>query len=155
MSINRDKPDLWIADIGRSVDLYNSWFMEFAPKVKMAEYVEFALRSTENLTNVTQALLKEHPRLLSMLRMSTCPLIARDRLVGLAGISKNLAESMVDAETPRVPRRMPTDQLDAELVKIGAIIERMVLQVNVAKEGQRLPHSASKELDDVGTTSRP
>lgn len=84
MSINRDKPDLWKTDIRQSVDLYNSWFMEFAPKafretrVKTAEHVEFALRSTANLTNITPALLKEHPRVLPMLRMSTCPPIARD-----------------------------------------------------------------------------
>ncbi|MEN9868248.1 MAG: hypothetical protein RL748_3838 [Pseudomonadota bacterium] len=131
MGINRDKPDLWKADIGRSVDLYNSWFMEFAPKafretrVETAEYVEFALRSTANLTDVSPALLKAHPSVLSMLRMATCPPIARDRLIGLAGISKNLVESMEDAETPRVPPRMPLRQLDAELMKIGAIIEKM------------------------------
>lgn len=131
MGINRDKPDLWKADIEQSVDLYNSWFMQFAPKafretrVKTAEHVEFALRSTANLTNVTPELLKEHPRVLAMLRMSTCPPIARDRLIGLAGISKNLVESMEDVDTPRIPPRMPVDQLDAELVKIGTIIEKM------------------------------
>lgn len=32
MGINRDKPDLWKKDILQSVDLYNGWFMEFAPK---------------------------------------------------------------------------------------------------------------------------
>ena len=32
MGINRDKPDLWKEDIAQSVDLYNTWFMEFAPK---------------------------------------------------------------------------------------------------------------------------
>ena len=131
MSINRDKPDLWKADIRRSVDLYNSWFMEFAPKafretrIKTAEQVEFALRSTANLTNVSPALLKEHPSVLPMLRMSTCPPIARDRLIGLAGISKNLVESMEDADNPRIPPRMPLEKLDEELVKIGAIIEKM------------------------------
>ena len=32
MGINRDKPDLWKEDIARSVDMYNEWFMNFAPK---------------------------------------------------------------------------------------------------------------------------
>ena len=32
MAVNRDKPDLWKADIAKSVDLYNDWFMEFAPQ---------------------------------------------------------------------------------------------------------------------------
>lgn len=131
MPINLDKPHLWKQDIASSVDMYNSWFMQFAPKafretrIKTAEQVEFALHSTANLTNVTPELLKEHPRVLPMLRMSTCPPIARDRLIGLAGISKNLVESMEDADAPRIPPRMPAPQLDAELVKIGAIIEKM------------------------------
>ena len=29
MGINRDNPNLWKNDILQSVDLYNSWFMEF------------------------------------------------------------------------------------------------------------------------------
>lgn len=49
MGINRDKPDLWKEDIAQSVDLYNTWFMEFAPKafretrVHTASQVESAL----------------------------------------------------------------------------------------------------------------
>lgn len=131
MSINRDKPDLWKPDIRLSVDLYNSWFMEFAPRafretrVKTAEHVEFALLSTENLTNITPALLKEHPRVLPMLRMSTCPPIARDRLIGLAGVSKNLVENMEHGENPRVSPKMSAALLDSELEKIGATIEKM------------------------------
>jgi hypothetical protein len=131
MPINLDKPHLWKQDIASSVDMYNSWFMQFAPKafretrVTTAKQVELALLSTENLTNVTPTLLKQHPMVLSMLRMSTCPPIARDRLIGLAGISKNLVESMEDAENPRIPPRMPPAQLEEELRKIGAIIEKM------------------------------
>ena len=131
MPINLDKPHRWKQDIASSVDMYNSWFMQFAPKafretrVITAKQVEFALRSTENLTKVTPALLKEHPMVLPMLRMSTCPPIARDRLIGLAGISKNLVESMEDDESPRVPPRMAPIQLEEELEKIGAIIEKM------------------------------
>lgn len=131
MGINRDNPDQWKSDIKQSVDLYNSWFMQFAPKafretrVTTAKQVEFALHSTENLTNVTPILLKQHPAVLPMLRMSTCPPIARDRLIGLAGISKNLVESMEHAENPRIPPRMLPIQLEEELKRIGAIIEKM------------------------------
>ncbi len=32
MGINLDKPHLWNQDIIQSVDLYNTWFMDFAPK---------------------------------------------------------------------------------------------------------------------------
>jgi type II restriction enzyme len=131
MAINLDKPQRWKQDIASSVDMYNAWFMQFAPKafretrIKTAKQVELALRSTKNLTNISPELLKEHPGVLSMLRMSTCPPIARDRLIGLAGISKNLVESMEDSDTPRIPPRMPVARLDSELIKIGTIIKRM------------------------------
>lgn len=131
MGINLDKPHLWKADTAKSVDMYNEWFMNFSPKAfrdtrkKTASDVEFALHSTENLSNVTPALLKEHPRVLPMLRMSTCPPIARDRLIGLSGISKNLVKCMEDAENPRIPPRMAASKLNSELLKIGAIIVKM------------------------------
>ena len=52
MGINRDNPNLWKNDILQSVDLYNSWFMEFAPRafretrVTTASSVERALVDT-------------------------------------------------------------------------------------------------------------
>lgn len=131
MGINRDKPDLWKRDIIQSVDLYNSWFMEFAPKtfretrVATASKVEYALADTNYLQNISVELLKKHPEVLPILRMSTCPPIARDRLVGLAGASKSLVENMEDAEKPRVSPRMAAERLDEELAKIARIINRM------------------------------
>ncbi|MCL6590074.1 MAG: XamI family restriction endonuclease [Firmicutes bacterium] len=62
---------------------------------------------------------------LPILRMSTCPPIARDRLVGLAGVSKNLVESMEDNDNPRVPPRMSASRLDEELARISEIISKM------------------------------
>jgi len=32
MSVNLDKPHNWKTDIAASVDMYNRWFMNFAPK---------------------------------------------------------------------------------------------------------------------------
>ena len=55
MAINRDKPDLWKADVAESVDFYNNWFMNFAPKafrdtrVETTKRVEQALQLTSNL----------------------------------------------------------------------------------------------------------
>ncbi len=31
MPINADKPQLWKADVERSIDFYNDWFLRFAP----------------------------------------------------------------------------------------------------------------------------
>lgn len=131
MGINRDKPDLWKSDIVQSVDLYNSWFMEFAPKtfretrVVTANKVRCALADTSYLQNISVELLKNHPEVLSILRMSTCPPIARDRLVGLAGVTKSLVENMEDADNPRVSPRMTAERLDEELAKIAHTINRM------------------------------
>ena len=102
MGINREKPDLWKEDIGKSVDLYNQWFMDFAPRafretrVSTAASVERALINTHFLTDISVAVLRRHPEVLPILRMATCPPIARDRLVGLAGVSKSLVMNMED-----------------------------------------------------------
>ncbi len=128
MPVNRDKTDLWKADIVLSVDMYNDWFMRFAPvtfrdtRLKVAKDVETTLHRTSNLTNIKPMLLRTHPGVLPTLRMSTCPPIAVDRLVGLAGVSKTLVACM---ETGIIPPRMPVALLEADLLKIGAIIEKL------------------------------
>lgn len=129
MAVNRDKVDMWKADVARSVDFYNAWFMEFAPKafrdrrITTTNHVEQALEWTENLTNIRPETLKQHPSVLQMLRMTTCPPIARDRLVGLAGVSNNLVKCMEIED--RVPPRMKESDLKDQLKKIGDLIEKM------------------------------
>lgn len=113
----------------RSVDFYNDWFMNFAPKafrdtrIATTRQVEDALKCTENLTNITPNTLKQWPSILPMLRMSTCPPIARDRLVGLAGVSPNLVKSMEIEK--RIPPKMSNHELVKQLELIGNIIEKM------------------------------
>lgn len=129
MPINLNKPQQWKADITRSVDMYNDWFMKFAPvafrstRVQTTRDVEAALAATGNLTNIKPALLRQHPEILPTLRMSTCPPIAVDRLIGLAGVSTTLVKSM--ELDKKLPVRMPIVVADAQLVKIGTIIEKM------------------------------
>lgn len=129
MAVNRNKVDLWKADVAKSVDFYNDWFMEFAPKafrdtrIETTKQVEQALQWTENLTNIRPETLQSHPSVLPMLRMTTCPPIARDRLVGLAGVSPNLVKNM-EIEN-RVPPKMKKPELVKQLGMIGDIIEKM------------------------------
>jgi len=129
MAINKDKPELWKADIRKSVDFYNDWFMEFAPKafresrIKTARQVEDALANTNMLIDISTDILIKHPEALSMLRMSTCPPIARDRLTGLAGVPKNLINSM--EKDYRIPPQMDFKALLDNLNRIGAIIKKM------------------------------
>ncbi|MEP0785996.1 XamI family restriction endonuclease [Coleofasciculus sp. FACHB-129] len=129
MSVNADKPHLWKPDIAQSVDFYNSWFMQFAPtayrdtRIATTISVESALARTANLTNITPAVLRQHPEVLPILRMATAPPIARDRLIGLAGVPPNLVKNM--EEKQRIPSRMSSTLVDAELHKISQIIARL------------------------------
>lgn len=129
MPVNLDKPQHWKADVSASVDMYNDWFMRFAPqafrstRVQTTKDVEGALRSSKNLTDITPALLKKHPEILPTLRMSTCPPLAVDRLIGLAGVSPNLVKCI--EQDQKLPARMTPAALNADLTKLGNIIEKM------------------------------
>lgn len=142
MAVNRDKVDLWKADIAKSVDFYNDWFMTFAPKayrdtrITTTEQVQQALEITENLTNISPQTLQSHPSILSILRMTTCPPLARDRLIGLSQTPPNLVENM--EKKNRMPPRM--SQLNAinNLDKIAEVIESMTdPDILVWKESDR------------------
>ncbi len=132
MGINRDKPDRWKQDTALSVMMYNEWYMNFAPKTfretreNTSASVEEALRVTGYLKNLTPEVLKKNPEVLPILRMSTCPPIARDRLIGLSGVSRNLIQNMEDAENPRVSPRMQESQLKAELTQIVSTVSKMI-----------------------------
>lgn len=129
MAVNRDKPDRWKTDIAQSVDMYNDWFMHFAPgayratRVQMTRDVEATLKETKNLTNVGVEQLMADPSVLPSLRMSTCPPLAMDRLIGLTGVSRNLVKVM--EKENRLPPRMSQPMLYIDLEKIGKIIEKM------------------------------
>jgi len=128
MAVNLNKPENWKADIAESVDMYNQWFMDFAPKafrdtrIEATKDVEAALANTGNLTDIRPGILKKWPGVLPTLRMSTCPPLAVDRLIGLAGVAPNLVKNL---ENNKLPARMRSADLDAGLTKIGDIIEKM------------------------------
>jgi hypothetical protein len=128
MAVNRDKPDRWKKDIDLSVDLYNDWFTRFAPKafrdtrMQTTKKVEATLNATDNLNNIRPEVLRQNPEILPSLRMSTCPPIAKDRLIGLARVPPSMVSRM---EAGKLPVKLKDEQLDAELVKIGKIIEKM------------------------------
>jgi len=130
MGVNMDKPQRWKDDIAQSVDFYNDWFLRFAPKAyretrqKTTAQVETALKWTQNLKDISPELLRECPKALQILRMATAPPIARDRLIGLAKVSKSLVSSMEDQG--KIPPRMSKENVDQELTSIGGMIARLV-----------------------------
>lgn len=129
MAVNLDKPARWKADIAKSVDMYNDWFMTFAPqafrstRMQTTKDVESALYFTGNMTAVTPAVIRDHPDILPTLRMSTCPPLAVDRLIGLSGVSSNLVKSLELRK--KLPSKMNSGLLDEDLQRIAAIIVKM------------------------------
>lgn len=129
MPVNLDKPQQWKADIVKSVDMYNAWFMKFAPKafretrLQTTKDVEATLRATGNLMHIQPAVMRKHPEILPTLRMSTCPPLAVDRLIGLSGVPAGMVRCMESEKC--LPPKMATGAIDRELAKVAAIIEKM------------------------------
>src|SRR5579885_3472540 len=129
MPVNADKVNKWKTDSLQSVDMYNNWFINFAPltyretRARTTIDVENALKWTHNLTNMEPDLLCRYPGILPMLRMTTAPPIARDRLIGLTGVSKNLVENMEIEK--RLPPRMSYSAVENELQSIGKMIVQL------------------------------
>ncbi len=129
MVANRVNPDRWKADIAQSVDMYNDWFIRFAPetyrntRAKTTRDVEATLKATRNLTDISVSLLRDKPGILPTLRMAACPPLAVDRLIGLAGVPKNLVNVMEKDE--RLPPRMARQDANDALGKIAMIFQKM------------------------------
>ncbi len=129
MPVNLDKPQNWNSDVTQSVDMFNRWFMDFAPKafratrIEATKDVESTLKSTENLTNIQPEVMRKWPEVLPTLRMSTCPPLAVDRLIGLAEVPPSMIKRMENEK--KLPVRLTGDALDVELRKVATIIEKM------------------------------
>jgi hypothetical protein len=148
MAINADKPQQWKKDIAASVDLFNRWFIKFAPKtyrdtrLKTTEFVAEALMLTDDLRSITPKVLAEHPKVLPTLRMSTAPPLARDRLVSLAHTSKNLVLVM---EAGAIPPRLDKKVLDTELANICGTLQQLLdRDIFPWLEGENAPSETEK-----------
>jgi hypothetical protein len=127
--INADKPHLWKPDIAQSVDLFNSWFMKSAPAAYRAtraattQQVKNALEHTNDLRYLVPETIKRQPEVLPTLRMSTAPPIARDRLIGLAGVPGSLVHRL---EKGKLPARMSETLLSESLARVCEVIGRLL-----------------------------
>ncbi|MEB3284532.1 MAG: XamI family restriction endonuclease [Candidatus Sericytochromatia bacterium] len=127
MPANMHKSD-WSEDSRASVKMYNEWYLAFAPatyteaRKSVTQEVKDALVHTDYFRNVSPELLRERPEVINILRMATSPPIARDRLVGLSGVSKSLVEYM---EEGKVPKKVRGSTVEAELAKISTLIARL------------------------------
>lgn len=128
MGVNLDQPQRWKRDIEQSVDMYNQWFVKFAPSAfrdtreQCTQVVEDSLAFTDHMRAATPDKLVANPGILPTLRMTTSPPLAVDRLIGLSGATPNVVKSL---EKGRLPGRMPEAMLMTELAKITATLQRM------------------------------
>ena len=129
MAVNADKVAKWKKDIAASVDFYNEWFLRFAPKMyrdtrqRTTKHVESALKATDYLRDISPEILRDNPRVLSMLRMATAPPLAVDRLIGLASVPGNLVKKMEHDGV--IPPRMSKAAERRSLRAIGDMIKRL------------------------------
>ncbi len=108
--------------------MYNSWFMKFAPetyqkaRLVATRQVIAALSATKDLMDISPQILKSNPSILPILRMSTAPPVARDRLIGLAQVHPSLIRAM------EVHKRIPPKLIapEDELSKIETLILKMI-----------------------------
>jgi hypothetical protein len=130
MAVNLDKPQRWKADTQRSVDEYNRWFLGYAPatyqetRARAMQYVQAVLAHTDYLRRLTDDLLFAHPEALEVLRMVTAPPIARDRLIGLAQVSKSLIDNM--ERNKRLSPNMTEARLREQIRRITDIISQLI-----------------------------
>lgn len=126
---NRFRTDRWKKDSMESVDLYNQWFMNCAPKAyRMArngviKSVMTAFKGLDFLRSVSVDNLVTNPQYLSVLRACTAPPLAIDRLVGLSGTSRNLIGSL---QNGRVPKKYAIEELNENIGRILSVIIRLM-----------------------------
>ena len=127
--INADKPYRWNDDTRKSVLQYNDWFMDFAPATFQTargaclDFVEGLFSSSDNLRSIDPDLLVNIPNALTTLRMLCAPPIARDRLAGLADVSRTKVKAM---EEGKLPTRNQASFIANDIPALLAVINRLM-----------------------------
>lgn len=127
--LNADKPQRWNDDTRQSVLQYNEWFMEFAPKTYQEsrkasiDSVERMFDETDYLTLIDVDMLVAIPGSLTILRMMCAPPIARDRLAGLADVSRSKVKAM---EEGNLPTRGREAFINKDIPKLLGVIFRLL-----------------------------
>lgn len=131
--INADKQHLWEDDTARSVDQYNDWYMKFAPKAfedakdDCIAAIERIFEDSNCLRKITPSLVLKNPSCVSSLRALCAPPIARDRLAGLAGVSRTRVKALEEGKLPPRAsdlRKLEEEELPAMLGVINALIDK-------------------------------
>lgn len=156
---NRFRTDRWKEDSNRSVDLCNRWFMSSAPeayrtaRTGVIKQVIAAIKGFDCYRSISSEKLIENPQFLSVLRASTAPPLAIDRLVGLSGTSRNVVGTL---EKGKIPRGFPDEDSITRIDRIISIIVKLLdydifpwLEDSKSPSAQMLNRSASIVADRI------
>lgn len=127
------EPAKWEADIDRSVSDYNSWYRADAPDIyaaargRSADYVERAFDVTDAFTDLTPTVLQQHPDVLFAARQALAPPLARDRLVTLAEVPKNLVKVMEERNAFPARGTRLADHLQAICETLNSLLDPVLL----------------------------
>lgn len=145
--INADKRDTeWAADTVKSVLQYNDWFTKYAPKAfrevrdACSNAVEDLFEYSDFLRDINPDLLINNPSSLETLRMVCSPPIARDRLAGLADVSRTQVKAM-EVEN-RLPSRGKKKFVDESIPALLGVIQQLIdrdLMVWLTRGGEPMP----------------
>lgn len=132
--INADKPNRWNDDTRQSVLQYNNWFMDFAPQTYQSargacmDSVDAIFKKSNNLRSLSPQLLIDSPESLTALRMLCAPAIARDRLAGLADVSRTQVKAMEEGRLPTRGRQaFINSKIPALLNVINRLLDRQLI----------------------------
>jgi hypothetical protein len=123
--INAHRPQLWRPDLTAAALTHRRWLLEQgqlayrqAREDAVLEVESFLSRS-EELRVLAPGLLLEAPALLTTMRMSTAPTLARERLAVLAQTERSVITAL---ERGRLPARISGSELDRSLERICDVV---------------------------------
>lgn len=159
MQKNRFRTDLWKNDSIKSVDLYNQWFMTSAPeayrkaRAGVINKVVSAIKELDNYRSINSEKLLVNPEFVSVLRASTAPPLAIDRLAGLSHTTCNFVRAF---ERGKIPRKLSRENVEEQINRIISIISKLLdyeifpwLNSSMVPTSQMINRSASIVADRI------
>lgn len=136
---NIRRTELWKSDSWASVEFYNKWFIEYAPKAfrearnGVLTKVITTFKETSDLSQITTEAVLKNPKTMEVLRMITAPPLAQDRLAGLSYVNRSILKSI---EQGRLPK-------DIDSAKLA--INRMIDTINKMIDNEIFPWLSGKK----------
>ena len=159
MRKNRFRTDLWKNDSIKSVDLYNEWFMTSAPeayrkaRAGVINDVISAIKGLDSYRSISTEKILANPEFVSVLRASTAPPLAIDRLAGLSYTTRSIVSTL---ENGKMPRKLSREVVEEQINRIISIISKLLdyeifpwLKGSMAPSSQMINRSASIVADRI------